>query len=135
MATKEEIKNYDTHSEVKSEAMLILRQANQNGVRLGATVVKKDKTDGKPVIDRATNSPVIDTNTGEVKTYADKFYIILEFNGGTLKTEISKENYNSLELGARYSCSGRIAPVNVFGDTHLLPVFDSFTYLYGNEDF
>lgn len=127
--------NYDTHTEVKNEAMQILRQANQNGVRLGATVVKKDKVDGKPVIDKTTNSPIIDTNTGEIKTYADKYYVTLEFNGGTLKSEVSKELYSPLELGGRYSCSGRIASVNVFGEAHLLPVFSSFTYLYGNEDF
>jgi hypothetical protein len=132
---KTELENYDTQSKVKNEAMLILKQANQNGVRLGATVVDKNIVDGKTIIDKATNSASIDPKTGETRRYADKYYATLEFNGGTLKSEISKELYEPLEIGGRYSCSGRIASVNVFGEAHLLPVFGSFTYLYGNEDF
>ncbi len=133
--TNPTLENFDTQSQFKNEAMLILKQANQNGVRLGATVVKKDKIDGKPVIDKTTNTQAFDTTSGELKFYADKFYVTLEFNGGTLKSEVSKELYAPLEIGGRYSCSGRIASVNVFGEAHLLPVFSSFTYLYGNEDF
>jgi tyrosine-protein phosphatase YwqE len=131
----ETIVNYDTHANVKNEAMLILKQANQNGVRLGATVVDKIIVDGKPIVDKSTGAQSIDPKTGELRTYADKYYVVIEFNGGTLKTEITKELYAPLEIGARYSCSGRIASVNVFGEAHLLPVFSSFTYLYGNEDF
>ena len=129
-----ELQNHDSQGQARVDALAIVRQSNQNAVRLGATIAKKEKIDGIPVVIKDTKELVYDEKTGEQKFYPDRWSITLEFNGGSLETEVSKDLFNSLQVGARYSAQGRIGFVKLYGKEQLLPVFDNFVFLYGNED-
>jgi len=123
--------NHDTQPQVRNDAVLLMQQSNKNEVKLGASCAAKRIHEGSPIIDKETKQQKVDINTQQPLFYANKYYSTLTFDGGEIETEITKEQYeNVLQEGGRFSCVGRLAPVKVFGQTQIMPVFYSFTRLY-----
>ena len=129
--TTQGLENHDTQPQVRNDAVLLMQQSNKNEVKLGASCASKRIHEGSPIIDKETKQQKVDINTHQPLFYANKYYTTLTFDGGEIETEITKEQYeNVLQEGGRFSCVGRLAPVKVFGQTQIMPVFYSFTRLY-----
>lgn len=125
-----ELVDHDPRGAARNEAILLMKQSNKNEIVTGATCADKRVHEGSPMMDKETKQPKIDLNTGEVMRYSDKHYVTLTFDGGQIETEVTRDQYNLLSHGKRYVCYGRLAPVRVFGQEQILPVYYSFTELY-----
>jgi hypothetical protein len=118
--------------EPQIDPIKMMQQSDQNAVRMGVTVVKKDIIEGS---EKKKDGQLVTDKDGVVQRYPDTYQLEVTFNGGTIKTKVSKELFDSVKEGARYSGRGRIAEVRNFGDTYMSVVFSEFHYLYGNEEF
>ena len=128
-----ELENHDSVANARSEAVLLMKQSNQNEIKLGATCTVKKINEGSAIMDKTVTPNVqkIDLNTGEPMFYKDKYFITLTFDGGEVETEVTREQYDDvLQEGGRYLCNGRLSPVKNFGQTVIAPVFYAFTRLY-----
>jgi hypothetical protein len=129
-SAQQELQNHDPQPQQRVDAVTLMRQSNENTIKTGATCADVRTHEGAEIIDKQTNKPKINSQTGEVMTYADKYYATLTFDGGQIETEITREQKDLLEIGSRYSCTGRLAPVRVFGQEVIAPVYYAFTKLY-----
>ncbi len=125
-----ELINHDPQPEQRIDAVTLMRQSNENTIKMGATCADVRVHEGSPIIDKESKQQKINVQTGEPMFYANKFYATLTFDGGQLETEITREQKELLNIGSRYLCIGRLSPVRVFGQEVIAPVFYSFTMLY-----
>ena len=125
------LQNVDITNEAQRVAREIMKQFTQNEVILGATLVEAIEDLGGIKKDRETGEPIIDEFTGEPTRYPSKFYAILDFKGGSIKTVINESQYQTLsnKVGCDFSCRGRLAPVTNYGKTNIEPVFSAFVEL------
>ena len=126
--------NHDPQPTQRVDAVTLMRQSNENTIKMGATCADIKVREGGPMLDRETKQQKINPQTNEPLFYSDKFYATLTFDGGQIDSEITKEQKDLLEIGSRYSCSGRLSKVKIFvngGMAELdLPVYYEFTKLY-----
>jgi len=125
-----ELVNHDPQPAQRVDAITLMRQSNENTVKIGATCADVRVHKGSAIIDKETKKQKINIQTQEPMFYADKFYATLTFDGGQIETEITKDQKDLLQIGSRYLCIGRLSPVRVFGQDTIAPVFYSFTMLY-----
>ncbi|RLA83625.1 MAG: hypothetical protein DRG78_03825 [Epsilonproteobacteria bacterium] len=137
---KEEIK---TIEESKSQSSLenfdkpitqadmqrMMANNNANKIVLGATFASLETIIGKDIIDKKTNQTKVDAD-GIVQKYNDKYYASFTFDGGAVRTELTHPQSIELQEGVRYLCTGRLAPVNVFGKLEIQPVFSKYERLF-----
>jgi len=129
--TTQGLENHDQQPSGRNDAVLLMQQSNRNEVMLGASCAAKRIHEGSAIIDKETKQQKVDINTQQPLFYANKYYTTLTFDGGEIETEVTKEQFEDvLQEGGRFSCVGRLAPVKVFGQTQIMPVFYSFTRLY-----
>jgi hypothetical protein len=135
MPTKQtKIDNHDIQGKQNSDALAIMKQSDQNAVRLGVTIADKRIQMGSDKRDKEGN-PLIDHNTGEPMKFPDTFYVTVAFNGGSIETKVSQEQYENLIDGARYNARGRFLPVKSYGKVETMPVFNQFVFLYAADEF
>jgi hypothetical protein len=119
--------------EPQIDPIKMMQQSDQNAVRLGATLMKKEFKEGSEMI--KDGQIVVDPNTGEPRKFSDTYYLELGFTGGSIRTKVSKELFDTVKEGVRYSCRGRIGEVRDFKNIYQGAIFTEFHYLYGNEEF
>lgn len=127
-----ELVDHDPRGTARNEAILLMQQSNRNLVEMGATCADKRFKEGNEIIKDGIAQ--IDPNTGEVKKYADTYYVTLTFDGGEAEAKITKEEYDHLRIGGRYLCSGRIGKVKIYVNNSMselmMPIYTSFVELY-----
>ena len=129
-STTKGLNDHDPKGSAREEMVLLMQQSNKNVVDMGATCADRRIHAGSPMIDKESKQHKINPQTNEPMFYADKYYVTLTFDGGSIETEVEKGQYDLLIVGKRYSCYGRLAPVRVFGNEQIMPVFHAFTELY-----
>lgn len=128
--TTANLENHDPQASARTEAVILMQQSNENTVKMGATCADKRIHQGSAIIDKDTRQQKVNPQTNQPMFYANKYYAVLTFDGGQIETEITEEQHSLLSIGGRYSCYGRLAPVKVYGNEQIMPVFHSFTRLY-----
>ena len=111
---------------VNKELELKQEQREANTVVLGAKIVDKRTNQGQPVIDKASGQQKV--VNGVPQCYPDKYFVTLSYDGGSLETEIKKQEvYESFETNKRYYCEGYLGFQKLFGVDTLMPIFTRFT--------
>jgi len=104
------------------------KQASSNKVEIGCILANKEEKLGSERKDK--DGKFLLGQDNQPLFYPTKYYAELTFMGGTIKTEITQPQYDSLKIGSTYFSKGRIATVKDFGKESLAPVFSEFVELY-----
>lgn len=97
-----------------------------NSIQLGVTVKDLDVREGSEIKDKKTGEVLVDTVTGDVKRYSNKYYATFSFDGGILTQEIKSSNFAKLEQNKKYFATGYYGLVSNFGKDELAPIFTDF---------
>lgn len=141
-STKKEIENFETPKDMsvseivaqevaKAQAKLKaqLAKSSSNAIQLGAILKDLEVREGSPIKDKKSGEVIIDPNTGEVKTYANKYYATFTFMGGSITQELKPSDFGTLEINCKYFLTGYMGEVSNFGKTEILPIFNGFELL------
>lgn len=142
MSKEIEIKNFDTpvglsieqqiaQAVAKAEARIKSQnlKGKTNSIQLGCTVRDLEVRQGSEMRDKKTNELIVDNRTGETMRFADKYYVTLSFNGGSLTQEVRGHIYGDLQINNDYFCIGYLGEVNDFGKVKISPIFTEFQNL------
>lgn len=107
---------------------LKFEQREMNKVSIGATVVKTECINGKPIVDKESGQQRVDNN-GVPQNYPNKYKADITFKGGSLQIDISEEQFNSLQPNNTYLFDGYYGEVKKFGNSVMEPIFTNITQL------
>lgn len=112
----------------KAEARMKAKtlKGQTNSIQLGVTIKDLEVKEGSEIVNKQTGEFQIDSNTGEIKRYPDKYFVTVVFKGGSLKQEIKGNLFGILEVNKDYFATGFIGEVSNFGKTEIAPIFTNF---------
>lgn len=115
-----------TVAKQNKELELKQEQRETNKVVIGARIQELILREGSPIVDKDTKQQKVSPE-GVALCYPNKHFVKLEAMGVSIETEISKENFETLEEHRTYLCEGHIGLVKKFGSDFIEPIFRRFT--------
>lgn len=112
----------------KAEARMKAKtlKGQTNAIQLGVTIKDLEVKEGAEIKDRTSGEVLVDSVSGEVKRYPNKYYATVVFKGGSLRQEIKGNLFGILEVNKDYFATGFLGEVTNFGKTEIAPIFTNF---------
>lgn len=103
-------------------------KSKSNSIQLGCTVMRLENREGSEMKDKKTGELMTD-DSGQIRRFANKFYVTLAFKGGSLVQEIKSHEYDMLQENNDYFCTGYMGEVSNFGKVEIAPIITQFENL------